>query len=161
MFCIILILALGIALLKKMIYEKAMDTPNNFNYINNENSTNELDNTVVEPTIDISKIDMKIKDGTLRKTGTTIIITDNNKIPYIYDNSFRIDKKIGQEWKQLDPINPDAVIDELAQPIENSKKHTELDIDWSQEYGELKKGQYRLIKYIYGYIEISAEFEIE
>ena len=48
-------------------------------------------NEKIEPNLD--NVTMEIKQGTLTKTGVTIIITDNNVNPYTYGMWFRIDKK--------------------------------------------------------------------
>ncbi len=99
---------------------------------------------------------MEIKEGTLTKTTATILITDNNEDPYSYGEWYRIDKKVNGEWKELDTINGNSV-PEIALPMLEYGK-VERNLDWSEIYGQLDKGEYRIVKRPVG---VSDEFWVE
>ena len=82
---------------------------------------NKIASNNIKPSID--NVIMKIKDGTLTKTGATVIITDNNENPYTYGIWFRIDKKIDDEWQELEPIGTDiGIFTEVAYVVGKNKK---------------------------------------
>lgn len=122
---------------------------------------NKIASNNIKPSID--NVIMKIKDGTLTKTGATVIITDNNVNPYTYGIWFRIDKKIDDEWQELEPIGTDiGIFTEVAYVVGKNKK-LELEQDWSKYYGTLETGEYRLVKQQYedgGYKYFWVEFSI-
>lgn len=128
---------------------------------NTNTSFDDASNNIVDKeniTRSMEKITMTIKDGTLSPTGATVIIEDNNEKPYNYDSWYRIDKNINGQWEELRPIDYDYIIDDL--PI---YQNFEFKIDWSDFYGTLKEGQYRLVKSVfdkeYKYFEV--EFSIK
>ena len=92
----------------------------------------------------IDNVSMKIKDGTLTKTGATIIITDTNKDHYDYGNPFRIDKKENGVWKMLE-VTGDGAFTLPAYGVDKNNQ-LELNQSWNHIYGELKSGEYRLVK---------------
>lgn len=110
-----------------------------------------------------NNISMQIKEGTLTKTGATvIIINDNNNENYKYSKWFRIDKLENDTWKMLKPIDKNHISDELASN-DTQLGNLEYNVDWSELYGKLKKGKYRLVKRIYEdeYKYFIVEFSIE
>lgn len=111
---------------------------------------------------DFNKVSMEIKDGTLTKTGATIVITDRNENPYGYGTWFRIDKKVDGGWKKLDTIREDVAFNAIAM-IPNEDGILQTKEDWTNIYGELEPGEYRMVKDVYenGSKYIYAEFSIE
>lgn len=111
----------------------------------------------------LEKVEMKIKEGTLTKTGATIIITDTNQSPYAYGEAYRIDKKENGEWKPCKPIIDTYGFPDIAILIGKDGK-LEMKEDWSKLYGTLEKGQYRFVKSQYendAYQDFWVEFTIE
>lgn len=109
----------------------------------------------------IDKVTMTIKNGTLTKKGVTVIVTDNNESPYGCGDEYRIDKKVGDGWEKLIPVYMD--IDgtsgyELGQPFSKDRPSIEYPIDWTNMYGELNKGQYRLVKHVYDIDENETKY---
>ena len=105
---------------------------------------------------DKEDITMTIKNGTLTNKGATIIIIDSSKKNNSYGLWFRIDKKENNKWKKLKTkgnwINmPSYYVDE------NNK--LELEHNWESIYGNLQKGEYRIIKEVNDKY-ISVEFII-
>lgn len=92
----------------------------------------------------IDNVSMEIKDSTLNKTGATIIITDTNENHYAYGLPFRIDKKENGIWKMLE-VTGDGIFNLPAYRVDKNNQ-LELNQDWEHTYGELKSGEYRLVK---------------
>lgn len=112
----------------------------------------------------IGKVKMSIKEGTLTPFSASIIILDNNDSPYAYDEWFRIDRKVNEKWEEVSRINNNYIVRDIAYDIRKNKK-LETTVKWGDLYGELKKGEYRLVKKVYDNdgndIYISTEFIIE
>lgn len=78
---------------------------------------------------------MKIKENTLSKKGATIIITDENEIKYYFSKDYKLEKKIFGLWIPLksEPYSIEGF------GLHGENGITEMKIDWTQRYGELKK----------------------
>lgn len=127
----------------------------------NQNDKNTVINNQEEANRTLEKVSMKIKEGTLTKTGATIVITDKNESPYTYGTWYRIDKKVEGQWQACKPILADYGFTEIAMLV---KKDGTLEIkeDWSKLYGTLEAGSYRLVKsqyeagdYLYFWVEFT------
>lgn len=111
----------------------------------------------------IDGINMIIKEGTLTKTGVTIIIIDTTDNKNIYGGScdYRIDRKTNNNWEELK--RNENLPSYLQSFYVDKNNKLEIEIDWSNAYGELKTGEYRLVKNteiknkLY---EFTVEFEI-
>jgi hypothetical protein len=130
----------------------------------NGDATNDKEKlSVTETNTDrtIDKVSMTIKEGTLTKTGATVIIKDENENPYNYEAWYRIDKNENGEWKELDAFAEVCWIKTDYQVKEDGT--LELEEIWKNIYGELEKGQYRLVKSVYedDYKYFYAEFNID
>ena len=114
---------------------------------------------------EVEGVSMTIKKGTLTKTGATVIITDINENKYDYGSSFRIDTKKDNTWVEVEKIG-DTAFNMIAYSVDKNNK-LELKQDWSYIYGELDKGEYRIVKDVCVNIgctekkEFSTEFVIE
>lgn len=97
----------------------------------------------------IEKVKMYIKEGTLTPSSATIIIIDDNDNPYVYSKWFRIDKKINEQWKEVNTSNNDYNFVAVAYNVDKTGKLEEV-VDWAGLYGGLEKGEYRLVKNVYG-----------
>ena len=109
----------------------------------------------------LSKIFMFIPSRTVKNTGATVSITDKNDVPYTYGEWYRIDKKENGRWRELEPIQEIDFSDIGWEVGEDGK--IEKEFNWSNLYGELESGNYRLIKRVYdnGYYYLDAEFSID
>ncbi len=96
----------------------------------NQNDQNMAIDNQEEANRTLEKVSMKIKEGTLTKTGATIVITDKNESPYTYGTWYRIDKKVEGKWKACKPILADYGFTEIAMLV---RKDGTLEIkeDWS------------------------------
>lgn len=116
----------------------------NYNNINNEYIT------------DYKKIFLSIKPNTLSRYGATLVITDTNENKNSFTKWYRIDKKENNEWIELEILNSNSDIYEENAFLTDSYGILEFKIDWSNLYGELKNGIYRIIKEN----NLTVEFEI-
>lgn len=92
----------------------------------------------------INGVSMVIKDETLTKTGMVVVITDNNKIHYSYGMPFRLDVKRDGNWEIL-KITGNGAFNLMAYGVDKNNQ-LELNQNWYHIYGELKNGDYRLVK---------------
>ena len=137
---------------------------NNNTIINNEN--NILNNNDVQDLKErsIKNVKMEIKEGTLNKNGASIIIKDTNLYHFLYDYWFKIEKKVNNNWQEPKIINNKYSFPALGVIINNTEKF-ETNVKWTDLYGALDKGTYRLIKNVYdnegNKIYFSVEFDIK
>ena len=108
----------------------------------------------------LKNVTMNIKDNTLTKSGATIIITDNNKVKYTYEEYYKLEKRIDHIWYELKPSG-DVLFNEMGYLVDDNNE-LEMNIDWSKSYGNLTSGKYRIIKRIYDgeYKYFSVEFDL-
>lgn len=90
-------------------------------------------------------VSMTIKDGTLTRTGATIIITDVSDRNNIYGDSYRIDKKENGEWIEVRTIIEDYAWNAIGYSV-NENNRLEKTISWEWLYGKLENGEYRIVK---------------
>ena len=114
---------------------------------------------------EIEGVVMTIVDGTLTNKGATILITDYSGELYTYGLWYRIDQKIDGKWQEREYVVDDNV--GWNEPAFYVDKNHELmmEEDWSWLYGELEKGEYRLVKSAFlddlKHKYFSVEFEIK
>lgn len=95
---------------------------------------------------ELEHVRMDIVDGTLTKASAKVRITDYTNNKYTYGSDFRIDKKVGNKWKELELKNRLAFNAMAYHPDTNG--HLEFDINWGYAYGNLTSGRYRIVKYV-------------
>ena len=110
-------------------------------------------------------VSMTIKEGTLTKTGATIIIKDISNKNNTFGEEYRIDKYENNEWKELDAVvKGNYGWNSIGYHVDKNNK-LELTINWEWLYGKLEKGKYRLVKNISELKNekqtFSVEFEIK
>lgn len=155
---------LGIVILIVIIMINYNYNTNDLNQNSNDKVLNNVQNntnggSLIDRTID--NIIINIKEGTLTKTSATVIITNNNEKSYSYDEWYRIEKEENEEWEKIEEKDS-YVFTEMVYIMEKNSK-IELKIDWSNVYGELEKGKYRLIRRIndHEYKYFWVEFNID
>lgn len=108
------------------------------------------------------KVSMSIKEGTL--TSATIVIKNASNKELTSGEWFRIDRlEDNGVWAKVKCINDDYVFNLIGWIIK-PRGEFEDKIDWAKLYGKLKKGNYRIVKEVYGdgnKIELYAEFTIK
>ena len=112
------------------------------------------------PNQNILDITMKIKEGTLTRTGATIILEGKND--FFCGSSYSIEKKEKRGWN---PVNEmDGYIWGMMQYGSGNNRKMDFNLDWFELYGELEDGEYRLVKSVSTNektIKLYAEFTIE
>ncbi len=98
------------------------------------------DNTAVS-----NEIELSLKKDTLTPTSITLIIANNSKTyDFIYGADYGIETYTNEQWQELPTLN-DHVVYSIAYTIHpNSSK--DFEIDWHYIYGEIPKGNYRIVK---------------
>ena len=132
---------------------------NGLSFLNSniKNDVNIEENGDVE---NASSISMVIKDGTLTPSGATVVLTNS----YGYDRWFRIDKEENGEWKEAETINDNYSFTAEAY-LTNGNSEVEIPIDWTDLYGTLENGKYRIVKRVFNNLNkeeyVSVEFIID
>jgi len=110
-------------------------------------------------------VSLTIKDGTLKNTGATLVLTNNSDKNYHYGNPYEIEIKQDGEWYKIN-VQIDFIMPAFGLKANETK---EIELNWENGYGKLAEGTYRIIKGIdYEYEEgkyesfyIAVEFTIE
>lgn len=135
-----------------------IDNTKNLNTVNDMENMSEEDYQKALKEKSINNVSIKVREETITKKGATFIITDKNKIHYLFGQYYRIDKRNGNKWEYLKPISDETIWELTAW----TSIYDEYDykVDWSKIYGELECGEYRIMKEIDN-MEIYAEFIIK
>ena len=93
-------------------------------------------------------ISIEIKDGSLTRTSATVIIKGNIYYEIMTGEAFWIEKynEENNTWEKM-PYN-DYYFNDIGYVI-TADKPLELNHDWEKMYGELPKGEYRLVKEVF------------
>lgn len=107
---------------------------------------------------------ISLKDDTLTSTSTTIIISDTNQNNE-YSMEFSIYKKELNKWVLMNQKKKEVEWETRLFFVDN-EGNLELDQNWQDIYGELSKGEYKLVKYVTdsknnNSCTISVDFNIE
>ena len=108
-------------------------------------------------------VTIEVLEDSITNTSVKILITDNNKDTYCYEEFFAVEEKINGEWKRLDYISDDIGWIEILYSLKNNNQLDQV-LDIEEYYGKLDEGIYRIVKVIKDNenIEIySNEFEIK
>lgn len=152
--------------------ESTENVPKNYVQANNNISANNMNNEIysnnegINDSVErsINNVTMTIKDGSLSSTGATVIITDNNESPFTYGKWFKIDKKENGEWINSEEISKEYIFTSEGYALKEPGNF-EMKVDWSELYGSLKLGNYRIVKEVYdtngNTLYFSCEFTIK
>ena len=89
------------------------------------------------------KITMEIKQGTLKNSSATIIMTNNTDEEYTYGEPYHLEIKENDTWYILEP-KEDLFFIMPAYSLKNGES-VEKEYNWEYGYGNLKVGTYRLV----------------
>ncbi len=113
-------------------------------------------NSAFTPT-EVENVSISICDVT--PTGATVTIKDTSKEPYVYGEWYKIEEKKNDEWYDVRTVIDNYGFNEIGY-LTDKNGEVKFEIDWQWLYGELPKGDYRLLKEI-NHEYISAEFSID
>ena len=164
---IVLIIVVGIVVAYKII-EKSVTNRADFNFaVENISSTpvNTIDNgqNDTELNRNTNNVTIEVDNTTISPESVTIIITDNNTEHFAWGIEFRVQKKVNEQWEDLEYVSDDLPWIDIAYGVNEDNQLT-LKLDIEKYYGKLSNGIYRIVKPVYdnGYIDIySNEFEIK
>ena len=89
-------------------------------------------------------VSMSIKDGTLKNTGATLILTNNSDKEFQYGNPYKMEIKQNGEWHEIN-VEINFILPAFSL---KSKESKEIELNWENGYGKLTSGTYRIIKEI-------------
>jgi hypothetical protein len=145
--------------------DNVLNTINNVVSSDNDNVGDNISSNTNTSTIDYniiakdkSKVLLEFKSGELSLTGATIIITDKNKSPYTWGPGYKLQIKQDGVWQDLEPLH-ELSFEEIAYELNENGQYEEK-IDWTNDYGSLGVGSYRIVKST-NYNGSSLEFYIE
>ena len=164
---IVLIIVVGIVVAYKII-EKSVTNRADFNFaVENISSTpvNTIDNgqNDTELNRNTNNVTIEVDNTTISPESVTIIITDNNTEHFAWGIEFRVQKKVNEQWEDLEYVSDDLSWIDIAYEVNEDNQLT-LKLDIEKYYGKLSNGIYRIVKPVYDnrYIDIySNEFEIK
>lgn len=116
------------------------------------NNKNESSYKVTE----LKNISINISNVTNRSA--TITIKDYNITKTIYGSWYKIEKEIDSKWYALNPLIKDNVWIAIGYLVDKNNE-LKFDIDWSELYGKLPPGNYRILKQVNNQY-IAVEFKI-
>ena len=137
------------------------NVPNDTNItISDEISKNDEETTEFNRSPD--NVTIQVIDDTITKESAYILITDNNTTPYGWGEDYSIQKKVNNNWEEIEP-NSDLAFNALAH-IPDKNNQLILKVNYGKDFKTLDSGTYRIVKSVYdnGYIDIfSNEFNID
>ena len=128
----------------------------------------DIERNCITPEYNYTDVSLSLKPNTLTSKGATFIIKNNSNEDYTYGAEYKIQVKRDGQWQDIELDQP-LVWNSMAYSL-NSRGQREINIDYTYGYGELSKGEYRLVKKVFKekdipidetkYQYIYAEFEI-
>ncbi len=91
------------------------------------------------------KITMEVKQGTLTKSSTTIIMTNKTNEEYTYGEPFHLEIKHKDSWHILELEPNNDLFFTMPAYLLKAGESVEKGYEWEHGYGKLKKGTYRLV----------------
>ena len=164
---IVLIIVVGIVVAYKII-EKSVTNRADFNFVVENISSspvNTIDNGQNDTKLNrnTNNVTIEVDNTTISPESVTIIITDNNTEHFAWGIEFRVQKKVNEQWEDLEYVSDDLSWIDIAYGVNEDNQLT-LKLDIEKYYGKLSNGIYRIVKPVYDnrYIDIySNEFEIK
>jgi transcriptional regulator with XRE-family HTH domain len=91
-------------------------------------------------------INMYIKENTLTNTGATIILENNTEFDFLFGKDYKIEKlNSNNGWNDMPIVCDNCAFNDIGY-ILTSKSTREIKMNWKDMYGELPKGEYRIVK---------------
>ncbi len=114
-----------------------------------------------------NSLTMSPMDGTLTSRGMVVTIVNNSDNTIYFGDYFAIEKKQGSRWNEISYVSSASPDWSDATYVIGAGSSMDFSYYWVDLYGELDKGEYRMVKLYYdntSYSEIArfyCEFEIE
>lgn len=110
-------------------------------------------------------VSMSIKEGTFSKKGAIILLKNHTNESYLYGDVYSVEYEKNGSWYSIKPL--EGMGFNMIGYTLKSNETKEITMNWVDFYGELPKGNYRILKTVSKEIEknknisISTEFMIE
>ncbi|MCA1040917.1 hypothetical protein LCM00_15480 [Bacillus infantis] len=116
--------------------------------------------TTIYDTVDnFNGVTMTAKEGTVTRTGMTVILQNNSDKQCIYGEAYLLEKKIGGDWYQVPYITAgNHAVEDIGYGLGPSDME-EWSVNWEQLHGELDTGEYRIVKEVLDFRE-SGDFDV-
>ena len=105
------------------------------------------DGKVSTYTMTDDKVAISVKKDTITKKGLTLVMENKTGERFNYGAEYHLEKKYNKKWYIIEPKNK-IVFTSMAYEVE-AEQTKEIKFDWEYGYGELPKGKYRIVKYMY------------
>lgn len=106
---------------------------------------------------DRNKVTIIVEEGTVSSDAAVIKITDTNKNKYVWTPLYKLQKNVDGKWENMQLVSADGMLSD--EPYNNTTGVLEQSLVWTNKYGSLEEGVYRIVKESDGE-EFYAEFEI-
>ncbi len=137
------------------------------NQLSHTNTTVPVNASGEQPNVKFNRnpqnVTIEVLTDTVTRESVEILITDYNEDSYGWGVEFKIQKKVNEEWKNLEYTSDNLYWNAIAYSLNKDKQFTQK-LDIESYYGKLENGTYRVVKPVYdnGNIEIySNAFEIQ
>ena len=104
----------------------------------------DIERNCITPEYNYTDVSLSLKPNTLTSKGATFIIKNNSNEDYTYGAEYKIQVKRDGQWQDIELDQP-LVWNSMAYSL-ISRGQREINVDFTYGYGELSKGQYRLVK---------------
>lgn len=109
--------------------------------------TSLLNPTPYEIVDNLDDVIMTAKQGSIQKTGLTLLLENQSKSNIIYGDDFTLEQKVDGIWYEVPiTLDGDYGFHDIAYEV-LSKEIREFKIEWGWLYGVLEPGEYRITKY--------------
>ena len=102
-------------------------------------------------------VTLSVKQSSVSSTGLTVVMSNRTDRSMSYGEFFSLDKKVNDNWVEVPVIG--GGFDDSTLHI-NAKHTKEWDINWEWLYGELTKGDYRIIKEVFDSYEATGIYKV-
>jgi len=93
------------------------------------------------------KVAISVKKDTVTKKGLTLVMENKTDERFNYGAEYHLEKKYNKKWYIIEPKDK-IIFTQMAYEVE-PRQTKEIKFDWEYGYGELSKGKYRIVKYMY------------
>ncbi|MDR0470606.1 MAG: hypothetical protein LBH79_02625 [Nitrososphaerota archaeon] len=114
-------------------------------------------NSGIEPISALDAVILEVKENSVTNTKLTLIIKNTASDEYGFGEQFTIEKWVDGEWCQLPYVHENVGWFSIGYALEGNSTQ-EKDIDWTEYYGELSPGDYRITKR-FSYIRSPGDYD--
>ncbi|WP_164670054.1 immunoglobulin-like domain-containing protein [Virgibacillus doumboii] len=112
----------------------------------NSAETTDWEPTIYETVNNFDGVTMIVKKETVSSTGLTVTFKNTSDKQYTYGDPFLLEKKIKGSWYQVPiALDDNYGFNDIGYDLAPSDV-SEWTVDWDWLYGNLKTGEYRIVK---------------